>query len=327
MIYVIYFSEAGAPKTGLTPTVTVYKKVSDGSDVGSPPSVTTIGGGFYKFTAAPSEALVVQVDGGAALANPDRYKVMQITPNDGGLDASVSSRAPEAGGNVAAIKAKTDNLPADPASNAQVNTRLATAGYTAPDNAAITAIKGKTDNLPGAPANETTLAAVKAKTDNLPAQPANEANVETHVTNALNAYDPPTRAEATADKEAVIGQVDANEAKIDVLDALADAIKAKTDLLPADPASQAAVLAAVAGLNDITVAELLSGNLADAQVLAANSLGDLVRKIFWVLCNRLVISDATGAFTGYKGDGVTPAVTGTIEDDGATTERSVPTWP
>lgn len=46
-----------------------------------------------------------------------------------------------------AIKAKTDNLPADPASNTQVNTRLATAGYTAPDNAGIAAIQAKTDLL------------------------------------------------------------------------------------------------------------------------------------------------------------------------------------
>ena len=55
----------------------------------------------------------------------------------------------------AAIKGKTDNLPADPASNTQVNTRLATAGYTAPDNASITAIKNKTDNLPADPASNT----------------------------------------------------------------------------------------------------------------------------------------------------------------------------
>ena len=54
-----------------------------------------------------------------------------------------------------AIKSKTDNLPADPASNTQVNTRLATAGYTAPDNSSVTAIKAKTDNLPSDPASET----------------------------------------------------------------------------------------------------------------------------------------------------------------------------
>ena len=65
-----------------------------------------------------------------------------------------STRAPEAGGNLAAVKAKTDNLPADPASNTQVNTRLATAGYTASDNIGIAAIKAKTDSLPASPASE-----------------------------------------------------------------------------------------------------------------------------------------------------------------------------
>ncbi|MBI5192756.1 MAG: hypothetical protein HZA08_04860 [Nitrospirae bacterium] len=48
---------------------------------------------------------------------------------------------------VSVVKAKTDNLPADPASNTQVNTRLATSGYTSPDNASITAIKAKTDTI------------------------------------------------------------------------------------------------------------------------------------------------------------------------------------
>ena len=54
--------------------------------------------------------------------------------------------------NIGLIKAKTDNLPADPASNTQVNTRMATFSYAAPDNASITAIKTKTDNLPASPA-------------------------------------------------------------------------------------------------------------------------------------------------------------------------------
>lgn len=49
--------------------------------------------------------------------------------------------------NVTAIKAKTDNLPADPASDTQVNTRLSASSYTAPDNASIVAIKAKTDQL------------------------------------------------------------------------------------------------------------------------------------------------------------------------------------
>lgn len=36
---------------------------------------------------------------------------------------------------------------------------------------------------------------------------ADESNVETHLTNSLNTYDPPTRTEATADKDAIIAEV------------------------------------------------------------------------------------------------------------------------
>jgi hypothetical protein len=269
MIYVVFFSSAGVPATGLSPTIGVYKKVSDGTDVTPAPTVAEVGGGFYKFTATPAEALVVRMNGGGSLGDTDKYKVMQITPHDADLDAQVSTRAPEAGGNVAAIKVKTDNLPSDPASNTTVDTRLAASTYVAPDNAGIVAIK--------------------AKTDNLPAAPAVEGNIQGHVADALAAYDPPTRAEATADKEAV--------------------------------------LAALTALNDVTVGELLTGDLSDGLSFPANSLADLVRKLFWVVCNRLVITDASGAFTAYKTDGVTPAATGTITDDGTTTVRSKPTWP
>jgi hypothetical protein len=46
-----------------------------------------------------------------------------------------------------------------------------------------------------------------------------KAEVEAEVTDALNAYDPPTRTEATADKDEIIVEVNANETKIDNLDA------------------------------------------------------------------------------------------------------------
>ena len=71
----------------------------------------------------------------------------------------------------------------------------------------------------------------------------------------------------------------------------------------------------------------MGGDLSDSLSFPANSLADLVRKLFWVVCNRLVITDASGAFTAYKTDGVTPAAAGTVTDNGATTARSAPTWP
>jgi hypothetical protein len=230
MIYVVFFSNAGVPASGLTPSIGVYKRVSDGTDVTPAPTVSEIGGGFYKFTATPAEPLVVRLNGGGSLSDADKYKVMQITPHDADLDTQVSTRGSQAD-----------------------------------------------------------LTAIKAKTDNLPAAPAVEGNVQGHVAEALAAYDPPTRDEATADKTAI--------------------------------------LAGVAALNDLTVGEILGGDLSDSLSFPANSLADLVRKLFWVLCNRLVITDASGAFTAYKTDGVTPAAAGTVTDNGTTTARSAPTWP
>ncbi len=147
------------------------------------------------------------------------------------------------------------------------------------------------------------VAAIKTKTDNLPAAPAVEGNIQGHVADALAAYDPPTKAEldtAQAALEAALGALN-------------------IDLSP--------VLEAIAALENISVAEILAGNLADDQAFPAGSLADRLRKLFWVLCNKMQITDATGAFTAYQDDGLTPAVTGAITDDHTTTERSAPAWP
>ena len=147
--------------------------------------------------------------------------------------------------------------------------------------------------------------AIKLKTDNLPADPADqsqveaamaaavaplalEANSQGHAAAALAAYDPPTRTEAAGDRDAI--------------------------------------LAAVAGLNDITVGDLLAGDLSDQVSFPANSLADLVRKLFWIVVNRVVIDDVSGNFTAYKTNGVTPAAHGRVTDNGGATERSQPTW-
>lgn len=51
--------------------------------------------------------------------------------------------------------------------NATISSRLASASYTAPDNTSITAIKAKTDNLPVDPADASDIAAAFAVTDGL----------------------------------------------------------------------------------------------------------------------------------------------------------------
>ncbi len=109
----------------------------------------------------------------------------EIDANSTKLDATVSSRlaagsyvAPD-NADIAAIKAKTDLLPVDPAGvsdiplaseirqeidanstklDAPVSSRMASFSYTAPDNSGISAIKAKTDNLPADPASQSSVA-------------------------------------------------------------------------------------------------------------------------------------------------------------------------
>ena len=124
MTYLLFFIDSGAPQAGLSPVIVTYKKVSDGSDVTPVPAVTEIGGGFYKFDATPTEGMVVVIDGTETLSNTDRYQATQISPADIYLDAPISTRALESGGNLAAVKAKTDNL-SDPAQVVGGNTVVA----------------------------------------------------------------------------------------------------------------------------------------------------------------------------------------------------------
>lgn len=141
---------------------------------GSPFSLTHVATGQYSNAAAvmPSTAFVtVQIavynDAGFTTLSSDH----EITLDEFDLDES--SLAATALDNTVWTNAKAAFV------DVVISSRLATAGYTAPDNADIAAIKAKTDNLPASPANEVTSAAIKAKTDNLPATPADEATSTT----------------------------------------------------------------------------------------------------------------------------------------------------
>jgi len=104
---------------------------------------------------------------------------------------------------VDAIQAKTDNLPADPASETNA---------TSNKNDIITEVDAnetKIDTI------DTVVDAVQAKTDNLPADPTSETN-------------------ATSNKNDIITEVDANETKIDTVDTVVDAIKTQTDKMGFD---------------------------------------------------------------------------------------------
>jgi cell division protein ZapA (FtsZ GTPase activity inhibitor) len=175
---------------------------------------------------------------------------------------------------VAAIKAKTDNLPSDPADASDiasafssVNTKLDTIDDFL--DTEVAAIKAKTDLIPASPATEGTLttiagyldtevAAIKAKTDNLPSDPADASDV----------------ASAFSTVNTKLDTID------DFLDTEIAAIKTKTDYLPSVSAgaSGGLLIGSVSGTLTITTGgsgysvDHAGANLASATNLAsANS--------------------------------------------------------
>ena len=91
------------------------------------------------------------------------------------LDAAVSSRMATY---VQPTGFLTASFPVDPASDMTVNTRLATAGYTSPDNTSVTAILAEVSGL-----SVTDITAIKAKTDSLNFTVAGEVDANTQSIN------------------------------------------------------------------------------------------------------------------------------------------------
>lgn len=119
MVLMVDSTDHVTGKTGLTLTITASK---DGAAFASiSPAVTERGSGWYNvaLTTAHTDTL-------------------------GDLALHITAAAADPADMVLLVEAG--------ATDADVSTRLATAGYTSPDNASIAAIKAKTDNLPASPA-------------------------------------------------------------------------------------------------------------------------------------------------------------------------------
>ncbi|MHA1370482.1 MAG: hypothetical protein ACTSRA_12315 [Promethearchaeota archaeon] len=88
MIYKIYITEDGAPKTGLSPTWNSLYAL-DGTDKStSAPSISEVGGGWYKFDVKygtpPFDVneLVGVIDAGSSLSDYERYVPVNISTRD-----------------------------------------------------------------------------------------------------------------------------------------------------------------------------------------------------------------------------------------------------
>lgn len=74
MNIVAYFTDAGSPATGLTPTISVWDL--SGSVIVNAQNMVEVAGGFYSYnfsTYDEDEDYVIRADGGGSLSNSDRY--------------------------------------------------------------------------------------------------------------------------------------------------------------------------------------------------------------------------------------------------------------
>jgi len=146
-----------------------------------------------------------------------------------------------------AIKAKTDNLPADPADDSDIDAQLATI------DAVVDAIKAVTDNLPDGGALSD-LATVLADTNELQTDWTDGGRLDLLLDAIKAVTDNLPDGGALSDLATVLA--DTSELQTDWtdggrLDLLLDAIKAKTDNLPADPADDSDIDAQLATIDAV----------------------------------------------------------------------------
>jgi hypothetical protein len=75
MFVISFFTEAGTPKTGLSPVIDIWR-VSDNFKVVTSQGMSEVGGGFYKYDFTGYDASLdyaIRVDGGATLPIMERY--------------------------------------------------------------------------------------------------------------------------------------------------------------------------------------------------------------------------------------------------------------
>lgn len=252
--YLISIRDGGVPASSLTPTLLDWINLSDGVAATPQPTITSIGNGKYRLSVAtPPEARCGTIDAGATLEDADRYIDVLVTPNDeliansdvaaSTLLASNDYTAPD-NASITAIKAKTDNLPASPANETTVASRLASAAYVAPDNSgilsAISAIPTNDEFAIALSLVATTTDIEMASSEILDAIDGISASGNGLTIDQLNSALIPIAKESTASSRL------ATSAYIAPDNTSIAAIKAKTDNLPNTPANESTVASRLA---------------------------------------------------------------------------------
>lgn len=234
IFYVALTSQTNFNTFQSNPTIAAgdWKVSIDGgalANLGTLPAVTPASSKMVKITLSTSEMNGdnITVIGSDAAGAEWRDIVINIQTAAQQLDdlatqASVNIIDDFLDTEIAAIKAKTDGLPSDPADASDIAASFST-------------VNTKLDTIDDF--LDTEIAAIKAKTDNLPTDPADASDIAASFSTVNTKLD-------TID---------------DFLDTEIAAIKAKTDNLPTDPADASDIAALFGALNNISVANILAG--------------------------------------------------------------------
>ena len=243
-----FFTQDGVGDTGLTVTVDVYEATT-ATPIVSAGSATELAGGLYYYT----------LSSGSVDANAMYITIFKTTDTDTDqkqipaafftpvwadrIDDSIADLATDVATVdtvVDAIKLKTDNIPASPATEAKQDTII---GYI---DTEVSAIKAKTDNLPSSPAAVSdipTAAAIRTEIDNnstqLAAIVADTNELQTNQDNWLTAtgFSTHSAADVVTAMQAVANDFKADvsglatAANLATVDTVVDGIKTTTDKL------------------------------------------------------------------------------------------------
>ena len=307
VLFAAQFTESKVGKTGLTVTVNVYLVNTSGtaSAVVTGGSATEVGKGVYSYllssgsnttagvlvatflTATTSvDQQEIPAAWGIELPAPAAIKSLDadvITAASIAASAIGTSEAP-ALADIAAIKAKTDNLPADPADASDIASAFSTV------TAALTTIAGYIDTEIGAilSAVDTEVASIKAKTDNLPSDTAASLTAIASSLTTLSGY-------VDTEVAAILAAVDTEVA----------AIKAKTDGLPASPAAT----------SDIPGAAAVAAAVIAATVEGSLDLGEVLRVVLAACAGKA--DGLAGTTAHYRDQADTKnRITATVDEHG-----------
>lgn len=115
MTYKVFITEDGEPKTGLSPSWSSLLTVDGADKSGSAPTISEIGGGWYKFEVTygtgPFDVpeLVGVIDAGASLSNYERYVSVTISLRDLALSKLVNKATYDLVTGVEAVRNDADS--------------------------------------------------------------------------------------------------------------------------------------------------------------------------------------------------------------------------